>query len=316
MDLSEYIRGSKPISRINVHLKVERLWGEANEIDWQLNPDVNILTGINGSGKSTLLRLFYDAFQNDFTYFEGTDVFEKLTIELNETKTEFLGKTRLAIKNKLAEEWDFSNYSNSLAADFYGELEVVYINTFDSLLADFDNKKQGKSERIKTSLDLLLYAKGVEYVKYLKQLEAKFRHENDATTYDAKNRFLQILNDSFSATNKQIKEKEDISSFYFEKKTTGKVLSPFQFSAGEKQFFYLLLSALIQNNKPTIFLLDEPEISLHPEWQLNLIRYIRELNPNAMVIAATHSPEILINGWSDKEFIMEDLIQPLATIPA
>jgi ABC-type lipoprotein export system ATPase subunit len=41
------------------HLKriqIKKLWGEV-DIDWQLNPFVNILIGINGSGKTTLLSI-------------------------------------------------------------------------------------------------------------------------------------------------------------------------------------------------------------------------------------------------------------------
>ncbi len=41
------------------HLKriqIKNLWGEV-DIDWQLNPFVNILIGINGSGKTTLLGI-------------------------------------------------------------------------------------------------------------------------------------------------------------------------------------------------------------------------------------------------------------------
>ncbi len=312
------MRPPKPLSLpLQLHIKIQKLWGENNTIDWHLHPDVNVITGINGSGKSTLLRLLYDAFQNDFSEFEGTEIFEELMIELNEKKDRF-NKKEVNEKEKLTDEedWNFSDYNDSLAASFYDEIEITYLNTFDILLKNVQDKKNIKTERIKTSLDLLLYEKGIKYVHYLKALDAKSRRgEGEATDiYRAKNRFLAILNDSFKATQKQVKERTENGDFYFEKINTGKILSPFQFSAGEKQFFYLLITALLQDNKPTIFILDEPEIALHPEWQLNLIAYIRELNPNAMVIVATHSPEMLINGWLDKEFMMEELVQPLTPI--
>jgi len=37
-------------------IEIKNLWGEV-DIDWQLDPKVNILIGINGSGKTTILEL-------------------------------------------------------------------------------------------------------------------------------------------------------------------------------------------------------------------------------------------------------------------
>lgn len=63
-------------------------------------------------------------------------------------------------------------------------------------------------------------------------------------------------------------------------------------SSGEKQLLILLTETLLQQKKPFIFIADEPELSLHIEWQRNLISSIRALNPNAQIILATHAPEI------------------------
>lgn len=63
-------------------------------------------------------------------------------------------------------------------------------------------------------------------------------------------------------------------------------------SSGEKQLLILLIEALLQRERPYIFLADEPELSLHIVWQRNIIMAIRSLNPNAQIVVATHSPEI------------------------
>ena len=54
--------------------------------------------------------------------------------------------------------------------------------------------------------------------------------------------------------------------------------------------------------------MDEPEVSLHFDWQKVLIQYIRELNPTIQIILATHSPAVIINGWHDKVSDVRDLI--------
>jgi predicted ATP-dependent endonuclease of OLD family len=59
---------------------------------------------------------------------------------------------------------------------------------------------------------------------------------------------------------------------------------------------------------PAILLLDEPENSLHIEWQQQLIDVIRTLNSNCQLIISTHSPSIFGDGWGDKLFFLEDMI--------
>lgn len=63
-------------------------------------------------------------------------------------------------------------------------------------------------------------------------------------------------------------------------------------SSGEKQLLILLIETLLQKNKPYVYLTDEPELSLHIEWQRNILPAIKELNPHAQIISATHSPEV------------------------
>ena len=54
--------------------------------------------------------------------------------------------------------------------------------------------------------------------------------------------------------------------------------------------------------------LDEPEVSLHIEWQQRLVSLIRDLNPNAQVILTTHSPAVIMNGWADCVTDVEDIV--------
>jgi predicted ATP-binding protein involved in virulence len=40
-------------------------------------------------------------------------------------------------------------------------------------------------------------------------------------------------------------------------------------------------------------LIDEPEISMHIDWQRSLVQSMTRLNPQAQIILATHSPEVM-----------------------
>lgn len=72
-------------------------------------------------------------------------------------------------------------------------------------------------------------------------------------------------------------------------------LSVYALSSGEKQILILLSETLLQQKRPFVFIADEPELSLHIEWQRNLINSIRTINPSAQILIATHAPEIASN---------------------
>jgi predicted ATPase len=80
-----------------------------------------------------------------------------------------------------------------------------------------------------------------------------------------------------------------------------------QLSSGEKQLIILLTEALLQKQNSTIFLADEPELSLHISWQRKILPSLNELNPNAQIIVATHSPEI-VGKWINNAINMENII--------
>ena len=62
-------------------------------------------------------------------------------------------------------------------------------------------------------------------------------------------------------------------------------------SSGEKHLIRILVAA-IEAAESTL-LIDEPELSLHIDWQRELIQNIRALNPKCQLIFATHSPEVM-----------------------
>lgn len=77
-------------------------------------------------------------------------------------------------------------------------------------------------------------------------------------------------------------------------------------SSGEKQLIILLIEALLQREQDYLLLADEPEISLHIAWQGKIIPAVRDLNPNAQVIVATHSPEVAA-PYAEKIFNMAEI---------
>ncbi len=85
------------------------------------------------------------------------------------------------------------------------------------------------------------------------------------------------------------------------------VMSYDALSSGEKQLLIIFIETLLQKKERFIFLTDEPELSLHIAWQRKIIPAVKKLNPNAQIIAATHSPEVASN-YKDSIIDMEEMI--------
>ena len=78
-------------------------------------------------------------------------------------------------------------------------------------------------------------------------------------------------------------------------------------SSGEKQLLVILMTVMLEDGNSTTLFMDEPEVSLHMEWQQTLIEKIRRLNPKVQIILSTHSPAIIMNGWMDKVTEVTDI---------
>ena len=79
-----------------------------------------------------------------------------------------------------------------------------------------------------------------------------------------------------------------------------------ELSSGEKQLFIIFAETLLQSKNEYIFLADEPELSLHIDWQEQLVRNIRTINPNCQLVFATHSPDV-VSVYQDNVFDFEKL---------
>lgn len=72
-------------------------------------------------------------------------------------------------------------------------------------------------------------------------------------------------------------------------------------SSGERQILIMLAHLSLNRNlrKDGIFIVDEPELSLHMAWQDMFVEAVQSANPRLQIILATHSPAI-IAGRKDK----------------
>jgi energy-coupling factor transporter ATP-binding protein EcfA2 len=75
----------------------------------------------------------------------------------------------------------------------------------------------------------------------------------------------------------------------------GRDLDPNLLSSGEKQLLLLLCNILVATTESSVFIIDEPELSLNIKWQRQLIDSLLALveSSNVQFVMATHSIELL-----------------------
>ena len=257
---------SNYIKRIEIH----GLW-HRYDIAWDLRPDVNILSGINGVGKTTILN-------RSVTYLEQTS---------GEVKSD--------------EQNGVHVYFDNSAATF---IPYDVIRSYDRPLIMGDFTARMADANVKSELDWQLYLLQRRYLDYQvnignKMIELLSGDEEQRSLAPSlslpKRKFQDMIDELFSYTHKTIDRKSNDIVFY----QNGERLLPYKLSSGEKQMLVILLTVLVRDDDHCVLFMDEPEASLHIEWQQKLIGMIRNLNPNVQLILTTHSPAVIMEGWLD-----------------
>ena len=81
----------------------------------------------------------------------------------------------------------------------------------------------------------------------------------------------------------------------------------FELSSGEKHLIIILAYLAFCDETSSVFVVDEPELSLHITWQEIFVDAVQKANPNAQLIFATHSPSIIARKERQKNCI--DLVK-------
>lgn len=267
------------------------IWNLWNKYDfhWEnLNPDVNILIGINGSGKTTLFNIIDSVLTADVKRLKNYGV--TVNISFDDYTVEYDTKTTVAeLKNKLT------------------QLRYQKISTFDVPFKD--RPKAGKEySPLYNELHTIVYDIGGEKASFSDyRLKATNFPEQAAKINERIRKFYDTVNRLFAKTEKVIEIDPHTNHLIF--MDNGEVIPLYKLSSGEKQLLVILLRVFLMDEQPYILLMDEPEISLHIEWQYRLFEEIRCLNPNCQIITSTHSPSLFGDGWGDKLVFVEDLVR-------
>lgn len=190
---------------------------------------------------------------------------------------------------------------------------VDIVATFDTPLKASEAIRRLSGDNIYTDLDWELYRTLSAYLKYQLAIgnlaiEILMKGDNSSgieSLMQSKKNYFDMIDDMFEFSGKSVVRGSDELCFA----TKNCIITPYQLSSGEKQLLIILTTVLIQNNKPSILIMDEPELSLHHEWQRKLLSNIITLNNNVQIISTTHSPAMIMDGWLDKVVDISDITE-------
>jgi ABC-type Mn2+/Zn2+ transport system ATPase subunit len=314
------------IKTVITYVVIKNIFGVKN-VEWSLGADTSILIGKNGCGKSTILKLIYACIHNDK---ETLESFNSPYIELTIVKTFDNGEMQVSqitnsksvanINVVMVDTFDIkADKANENVIDLDSQLKTLADKFKDyqfSLIQAVNKKVGNKKEQRDVAIDNLASATPEDFA-HLQQLTT----EINSVTAEINNpllTFVQIIDEYFSGTDKALIIDHDDSHLMVEivNGDNSHFIKVADLSSGEKQLLIIFLTVVLQRGKSFILLMDEPEASLHVEWQATFIDKIKELNSNVQIIIATHNPLILLNREQDEIGIIEannELVQKRTT---
>lgn len=319
-------------------IKIEKLYGKY-DIECKLREGVNIIAGDNGSYKSTLLKILAsicepEKISDDFDVKGVTlSMTDNIIIKFRSFKDSLLRLKKDAERDELLSELaskinaDIEGKDDNSLSDHTINASIIAIKQGNKILSISNYKQLRKYNFISTFdvpidankgsvLDQQLEKLESEYAYFLsdltKQITTRIQQQGNVNINDLKdinahnNTFIDIINSAFANTNKTVDTTQSKLQF---KIGEDLLESNKRLSAGEKQFLIVMLTVLLQRKEESILIMDEPEISMHLDWQRTLIENIQTLNPNCQIIIATHSPGVIMDGWEQFVVNMSSLIK-------
>ena len=301
---------------LKVRCKNHYLFGDM-EFDFTNNGqpvDTIIIAGENGAGKSTLLNIIYSVLGFGHCYGEY-----EFDFQVDERKFTYYRQIYNGGSSNR-----FSEQVNIHLSSIYSDVAINY-NKQQNITSVTNSNIDRATNSIKSSSDL---AKEIEQLLidihdldandyYSEAREAKEKGlSTDNITLER--RILRFTNAyQYMFGDKLIWKGIDNyngKSVYFVNNNEQKIYLS-QLSSGEKQIVFRGGYLLKDKNalKGATVLIDEPEISLHPEWQKKIMDYYKRIFTDengvqtSQIFAVTHSPFIIHNEnrYNDKVIILK-----------
>lgn len=275
--------------------------------------DTVIFAGENGVGKSTILNTLYELISHRLDFEANIEYeFEGQTFNLKFHWKVYPGGQRYITAQDNTEMEMISGSSEfQRKYPLYGIFSDVDINfhsnnltSVTSLALDREAKSRRSSNNLPTEIKQLIID-----IQALDDADIAYwvkTHPNTSTDsiniHERMPRFTRAFDRMFDDLKySRVENIDGHKAILFEK--NGKLIQIDALSSGEKQIVYrgcFLLKDANAMNGAFVFI-DEPEISLHPKWQMKVMDYYKGIftdesgHQTSQIFAVTHSPFIIHN---------------------
>ena len=217
---------------------------------------------------------------------KNIDIFTKNPIDLVEKYSEEATPSLTAIRNKKGIENQFITVFNDEVAP------EIWLSLLDEILQYRKNFTQKMSELIHKGLLANTNKLTSEFNKWQKENTNVLESfsENFNPILEKLNLEVDLINTEYSIPIKN--------------KRTDEIIPIQNTSTGTKGLLLSFLPLFKLDTKDSIILIDEPERSLYPDMQMDLMDNYKKLAPDAQFIVATHSPFIAASFEPDERFIL------------
>lgn len=198
----------------------------------------------------------------------------------------------------------FQNFEKKSLNDEEKKTISKYFSQLKDITLEYQNKPNDERVRLLYGLNASQF---VKVNKLLKEFE-KFEQESNKALEQITN-YINTLNFFFKDSAKKLLFKEDTAELSFHTlDKNGKVVTEFKdikfLSSGEQQILILFSYIAFNSQDGKLFIIDEPELSLHIKWQEDFLFQLENITPKGtQLVLATHSP-ILANKKREKTTVL------------
>jgi len=139
-------------------------------------------------------------------------------------------------------------------------------------------------------------AKDERYLKLMQMMAIDSLLSYDNPLYERLNLLFSIIKEAEFSDKKLMLDIRN--GLYFISGDT--IVIPEELSSGEQHFIVQTITLLIKAEPNSLILIDEPELSYHPAWQMDYLKNLKRIAEigNYQFILATHSAQIFDYHWN------------------
>lgn len=243
------------------------------------------------AGTGGFSNLLKDEEKKSVYYFKANLISDNNIYFLSTNPVELIEKYNSKIENI-----EISRRNNKIKEKFFIFSENVDESVWLLLLIDFLDYRKKFTQKMSELIH-----------KGLIQDPNKLRIEFDVWQKSNPNKLVQLA-EKLNIILKKLNLEVDIINTEYSvpiKNKNNEEIIPFEnTSTGTKQLLLTSLPLYSMETKDSIILIDEPERSLYPDMQMDLMEYYQNLAPEAQFIVATHSPFIAASFEPEERFIL------------